>query len=66
LPKARRGGFDELHLYTHEKMSENLKIYEKVGVVQCIRWMEGRFFMTDQELVQRVLTKARAAASRRI
>ncbi len=41
--EAPQRGFNELHLYTHEKMSENLKIYEKLGFVETARRSEGGY-----------------------
>ena len=41
--EARQRGFDDLHLYTHEKMSENLKIYEKLGFVETERRSESGY-----------------------
>jgi GNAT superfamily N-acetyltransferase len=31
--EARRAGFDSIYLYTHEKMTENLAIYSRIGYV---------------------------------
>jgi GNAT superfamily N-acetyltransferase len=41
--EARRAGFDSVHLYTHEKMVENLTLYAKVGYVEDERRDEGGF-----------------------
>jgi ribosomal protein S18 acetylase RimI-like enzyme len=35
--EARRTGFESLYLYTHEKMTENLSLYERVGYVEYDR-----------------------------
>ena len=32
---ARRGGFDSIYLYTHEKMTENRRLYSRLGYVEC-------------------------------
>ena len=32
--EARRAGFDSIHLYTHERMAENLALYERIGYVE--------------------------------
>ena len=34
---ARRAGFDALHLFTHETMTENLALYERIGYVEYDR-----------------------------
>ena len=31
--EARRAGFDSVALYTHERMTENLALYERIGYV---------------------------------
>jgi len=49
--KARRAGFDTIHLYTHEKMSENLALYTRIGYVEYERRAENGFsrvFMSKQ------------------
>jgi ribosomal protein S18 acetylase RimI-like enzyme len=49
--EARRAGFDSLYLYTHEKMSENLALYARIGYVQYERRSEKgltRVFMRKQ------------------
>ena len=38
--EARRGGFGSIYLYTHEKMTENLALYAKVGYVEYDRRTE--------------------------
>jgi ribosomal protein S18 acetylase RimI-like enzyme len=34
---ARGAGFDSIYLYTHEKMTENLALYERIGYVEYDR-----------------------------
>jgi ribosomal protein S18 acetylase RimI-like enzyme len=34
---ARDDGFDAIHLYTHERMVENLALYERIGYVEYDR-----------------------------
>jgi ribosomal protein S18 acetylase RimI-like enzyme len=34
---ARQAGFDSIHLYTHERMVENLALYARVGYVEYDR-----------------------------
>ena len=34
---ARRAGFDSIALYTHERMTENLALYERIGYVEYDR-----------------------------
>ena len=41
--EARRAGFDAIHLYTHEKMSENLALYSRIGYVEYDRRSQGAF-----------------------
>ena len=41
--EARRAGFDSIYLYTHEKMSENVAIYSRIGYVEYDRRSQGRF-----------------------
>jgi ribosomal protein S18 acetylase RimI-like enzyme len=41
--EARRTDFDSIHLYTHEKMTENLAIYSKFGYIECDRRSQGDF-----------------------
>ncbi len=38
---ARREGFDSIHLYTHERMTENLALYSRVGYVEYDRRPQG-------------------------
>jgi ribosomal protein S18 acetylase RimI-like enzyme len=40
---ARRAGFDSVYLYTHEKMTENLALYARIGYVEYERRAEGDF-----------------------
>jgi ribosomal protein S18 acetylase RimI-like enzyme len=40
---ARRRGFDSIYLYTHEKMTENLTIYSRIGYVKYDRRSQGEF-----------------------
>jgi ribosomal protein S18 acetylase RimI-like enzyme len=35
--EARRAGFDSIHLYTHERMTENLALYARIGYVEYDR-----------------------------
>jgi ribosomal protein S18 acetylase RimI-like enzyme len=41
--EARRTGFDSIHLYTHEKMTENLALYSRIGYVEYDRRSHGEF-----------------------
>jgi ribosomal protein S18 acetylase RimI-like enzyme len=41
--EARRAGFDSIHLYTHEKMTENLELYARIGYVEYDRRPQGAF-----------------------
>jgi ribosomal protein S18 acetylase RimI-like enzyme len=41
--EARRAGFDSIYLYTHEKMTENLALYAKLGYVEYERRSQGAF-----------------------
>lgn len=46
--EARRQGFGSLYLYTHEKMTENQRLYSKIGYVEYDRRVEhglARIFM---------------------
>jgi ribosomal protein S18 acetylase RimI-like enzyme len=38
---ARRAGFDSIYLYTHEKMTENLALYSRIGYVEYDRRVHG-------------------------
>ena len=41
--EARRAGFDSIYLYTHEKMTENLTLYSRIGYVEYDRRSQGEF-----------------------
>jgi len=41
--EARRAGFDSIYLYTHEKMSENVALYSRIGYVEYDRRPQGEF-----------------------
>ena len=41
--EARRAGFGSIYLYTHEKMTENLALYAKIGYVEYDRRTEKGF-----------------------
>jgi ribosomal protein S18 acetylase RimI-like enzyme len=41
--EARRAGFDSIYLYTHEKMTENIALYAKIGYVEYDRRSQGDF-----------------------
>jgi dihydrofolate reductase/GNAT superfamily N-acetyltransferase len=41
--EARRAGFDSIYLYTHEKMTENLALYSRIGYVEYDRRSQGEF-----------------------
>ncbi len=41
--EARRAGFDSVYLYTHERMTENLAFYAKIGYVEYDRRSLGDF-----------------------
>jgi ribosomal protein S18 acetylase RimI-like enzyme len=43
--EARQAGFDSLYLYTHEKMTENLALYSRIGYVEYDRRSQGAFFL---------------------
>jgi ribosomal protein S18 acetylase RimI-like enzyme len=38
---ARDAGFDSIYLYTHEKMTENLALYTRIGYVEYDRRLHG-------------------------
>jgi ribosomal protein S18 acetylase RimI-like enzyme len=38
---ARAAGFDAIHLYTHERMTENLALYSRIGYVEYDRRQHG-------------------------
>jgi ribosomal protein S18 acetylase RimI-like enzyme len=39
--EARRAGFDSIYLYTHERMTENLALYSRLGYVEYDRRRAG-------------------------
>jgi N-acetylglutamate synthase-like GNAT family acetyltransferase len=41
--EARRVGFDAIHLYTHEQMTENLALYSRIGYLEYDRRSQGAF-----------------------
>ena len=41
--EAQRAGFDSIYLYTHEKMTENLAIYLRIGYVEYDRRSQKEF-----------------------
>jgi N-acetylglutamate synthase-like GNAT family acetyltransferase len=41
--EARQMGFDSIHLYTHEKMTENLALYSRIGYIEYDRRSQGEF-----------------------
>jgi GNAT superfamily N-acetyltransferase len=41
--EAQRVGFDAIYLYTHEKMTENLALYARIGYVEYDRRSQGAF-----------------------
>jgi N-acetylglutamate synthase-like GNAT family acetyltransferase len=41
--EARRAGFDTIHLYTHEQMTENLALYSRIGYLEYDRRSQGAF-----------------------
>jgi GNAT superfamily N-acetyltransferase len=41
--EAWRAGFNSIYLYTHEKMSENLVLYSRIGYVEYDRRSKGEF-----------------------
>jgi ribosomal protein S18 acetylase RimI-like enzyme len=41
--EARRAGFDSIHLYTHEQMTENLVLYSRIGYIEYDRRSQGAF-----------------------
>ena len=49
--QARRRGFQEIHLYTHALMTENIALYLRIGFVETRRVSEkgyDRVYMTKQ------------------
>jgi N-acetylglutamate synthase-like GNAT family acetyltransferase len=41
--EARHAGFDSIYLYTHEKASDNILLYSRIGYVEYDRRSEGDF-----------------------
>jgi ribosomal protein S18 acetylase RimI-like enzyme len=41
--EARQAGFDSIYLYTHEKMTENIALYTRIGYVEFDRRSQGDF-----------------------
>ena len=41
--EARRAGFDSIYLCTHEKMTENLALYSRIGYIEYDRRSQGDF-----------------------
>jgi hypothetical protein len=41
--EARRAGFDAIHLYNHEQMTENLALYSRIGYLGYDRRSQGAF-----------------------
>lgn len=41
--EARRAGYDSVYLFTHEKMTENLALYSRIGYVEYDRRSRGDF-----------------------
>ena len=41
--EARRAGFDSIYLCTHEKMTENLALYSRIGYIDYDRRSQGDF-----------------------
>ena len=39
--EARRAGFDSIYLFTHERMTENLALYSRIGYVEYDRRQQG-------------------------
>jgi ribosomal protein S18 acetylase RimI-like enzyme len=39
--EARRAGFDSIYLYTHERMTENLALYSRIGYIEYDRRLHG-------------------------
>ena len=39
--EARQAGFDSIYLYTHQKMTENQRLYAKIGYVEYERRVDG-------------------------
>jgi ribosomal protein S18 acetylase RimI-like enzyme len=56
---ARRRGADSVHLYTNEKMVENLQIYQRLGYVEVERRTEDGF---NRVYFEKALPKERPRA----
>ena len=41
--EARRAGFDSIYLYTHEKMTENIELYSRIGYEEYDRRRQDGF-----------------------
>jgi len=41
--EARRAGYDSVYLFTHEKMTENLALYSRIGYIEYDRRSQGDF-----------------------
>jgi ribosomal protein S18 acetylase RimI-like enzyme len=41
--EAQRAGFDSIYLYTHEKMTENIALYARIGYKESDRRDQGGF-----------------------
>ena len=39
--EARAAGFDSIYLYTHERMTENVALYSRIGYVEYARRLHG-------------------------
>jgi ribosomal protein S18 acetylase RimI-like enzyme len=52
---ARSAGFDSIHLYTHEKMTENKALYSRIGYAEYDRRRQGehRIVYMRKELTPR-------------
>jgi len=40
--EAARAGYDSIYLYTHERMTENIALYKRIGYVEYDRRAHGR------------------------
>lgn len=45
--EALRAGFDAIHLFTHEKMTENMEIYSRIGYIEYDRRLQGDFYLIN-------------------
>jgi ribosomal protein S18 acetylase RimI-like enzyme len=41
--EAQKAGFDSIYLYTHEKMTENLELYRRIGYLEYDRRSQGDY-----------------------